>query len=83
MDTIETLKQELKDLLYEAAMTNNILFTGHPSADRAFFDNNSILGIGCFGLDNMKRLKKLCWIISEHEKTGEDPVMLALRYQSK
>jgi hypothetical protein len=59
MDTIETLKQELKELLYEAAMTNNMLFTHHPSDDRALFDDNSVLGIGCFGLDNMKRLKKL------------------------
>lgn len=31
--------------------------------------------------DALKRLFKLKWIISEHEKTGEDLLMLALRYE--
>lgn len=79
--TVEDLKHELKDLLYECAMNNNILFTRHPTKnDSALFDSYTVLGIGCFGLDNMKRLKKLRFIIEQHEETGEDITMIALRY---
>lgn len=69
--TVEDLKSELKDLMHSAFE--------HAKRKPA-------RGCGKYKtLDQLygQRARKLAFIISEHEETSEDLVMLALRYQSE